>query len=87
MSFIDKLIKEIGEDSKKVVSTHKMTPDQKKLWAEVKTLADKRDEAIKKSKTARAKFWNKVESDLENYEVSMQVNKETEEIEVLEIKE
>jgi L-rhamnose mutarotase len=79
------LLEEIGESlqEKKVISTHKMTDQQKKLFKAYKALADSAEKMATTAETAKKKFWNKVEADLDNFDDEMRIDVKNLTIEVL----
>jgi len=80
INILEKMKKEIHPT--KVVGTHKMTETQKKLWKSYKALAKSTEKMLETALTAKKKFWNKVEGDIENFDSQLKVDDDTWIIEV-----
>lgn len=66
----------------KVVATHKMTDAQKKLWKAYESLAKNAEKMKETANTAKKKFWNKIEGDIEDFDHQLKINEEDWTIEV-----
>ena len=66
----------------KVIATHKMTDPQKKLWEAYNALANSATMMEETAETAKKKFWNKVEGDIDNFDNQLKVDTKTWIIEV-----
>lgn len=75
---LKELFEKIGnsdnECKTKIIATHKVTEPQKKLWQEYDVLITRAIELKKKAETAKKKFWNKVEGDLNEFDRNLHIN-------------
>ena len=69
-----KKIVESADCKTKVIATHKVTEPQKKLWQEFETLNTKAKDIEAKAQTAKKKFWNKVEADLNDFDHNIRID-------------
>lgn len=66
----------------KVVATHKMTDQQKKLWKAYSALIKSAIKMKETADTAKKKFWNKVEADLDEFDLQLKIDEKTWVVEV-----
>lgn len=81
---LGKMLQKIKEEMcpTKVIATHKMTDQQKKLWRAYTALLKKARVIKDTADTSKKKFWNKVEGDIDDFDHQLRIDEDNWTIEV-----